>query len=553
MAPVIRLRPIGNLANRMLQFMAARRLADLVPGAVVIGVHLPEWGWEPSAQDQVGVSAGAAVIERHDQFDLSILSQRLNSGEYKEVVLQDFLQDLRFYHGPGYYRALFKPSQRDMVDLPTFCDQELIINIRGGEILAGIDHYPLVPVAFYQEIVERTGLLPVLMGQLDESPYLDRLVQAFPNARRIPSQGPARDFQMVRSATNIVLSVSTFSFLAAWLSNARTVHLPLLGFFNPSHVREVNLLPLEEFHWKFYLFPMTYGVPVADMLALHDRRGRNWRGIPSEQIAYINANRPFIRRRAGLQFPVVDSKWYVTEYTDAAMEIAEGWYDDPQHHFEAIGQARGYQPARSRSMLTPLFETWALAGENLALGRPATQSSVGEAPAIRTPEADAAGAVNGSFVERYGFHTQEEDQPWWQVDLEARSVIEAVIVFNRVDHPVIAMRAVPLRILLSADAVTWTVAYETECGLWWAWMEIRCSGVHPIARLPATSACRRCAERFCISSRSRCLVCTATRRSLIVKYREGADRRSSVLRRKQINAGEVGAVAAGVASQESIT
>lgn len=43
MAPVIRVWPVGNLANRMLQFMAARRLADLVPGAIVTGVHLPEW------------------------------------------------------------------------------------------------------------------------------------------------------------------------------------------------------------------------------------------------------------------------------------------------------------------------------------------------------------------------------------------------------------------------------------------------------------------------------------------------------------------------------
>lgn len=145
---------------------------------------------------------------------------------------------------------------------------------------------------------------------------------------------------------------------------------------------------------------------------------------------YITTNRPFAKRRTGLKFPAVDSKWYVTEYPDVAIEIAEGWYDDPQHHFEVVGQARSYLPARTRSMLTSLYETWALTGQHLALGRPAAQSSVGEAPANRAPEADAAGAVNGSFVDRYGFHTQEEDQPWWEVDLEARSAVEAVIVFT---------------------------------------------------------------------------------------------------------------------------
>ncbi len=462
MPPVIRVRPIGNLANRMLQFMAARRLADLVPGAVVTGVHLPEWGWDSPASDHAGASEGTAVIERSEQFDLLKLSDGLNSEEYKEVLILDFLQDIRFYREPASYRALFQPLERDTVDLPTFSDQELVINIRGGEVLAGIEHYPIVPVAFYQDIVEQTGLRPVLMGQLDRSPYLDRLLQAFPDARTIPSQGAMRDFEMVRSATHIVPGVSTFSWLASWLSSARTIHLPLLGFFNPCHVREVNLLPLDEIRWRFYLFPLTYGVPVVDMLRFHDRTGRNWRRVSAEQIAYITANRPFIKRRVGAPFPVVDNKWYVAEHPDAAMEIAEGWYDDPQHHFEAIGEARGHPPARNKAMLTALYDTWALTGQNLALGRPATQSSVGEAPADRTPEADAAGAVNGSFIERYGFHTKDEDQPWWQVDLEAQSVIEAVVVFNRIDHPVIAKRAVPLRILLSVDGATWTVAFETE-------------------------------------------------------------------------------------------
>ncbi len=460
--PIIRLRPIGNLANRMLQFMAARRLADLVPCAILTGVHLPEWGWEPPSQDHVAATEEVVVIERSDQFDLPALSDRLNSGQYREVLILDFLQDLRFYHGPAYYRMLFQSPERDIVDLPRFSDRELVINLRGGEILAGIDHYPVVPIMFYQDVVESTGLQPVLMGQLDPSPYLDRLVRAFPNARRISSQGAMRDFQMVRSATHIVPSVSTFSWVAAWLSEATSVHLPLLGFFNPSHVPEVNLLPLDEISWRFHLFPLTYGLPVANMLQSYDRTGRNWRRIPREQLAYITANRPFIRRRAGLQFPAVDNKWYVEQYPDAAGEIADGWYEDPQHHFEAVGQTRGYLPARSRAMLAPLYQSWGLAGRNLALRQPATQSSVGEAPPGHTREADAAGAVDGSFVERYGFHTREEDQPWWQVDLQAQSIIEAAVVYNRIDHPVIAMRATPLRILLSADGVIWTVAYETD-------------------------------------------------------------------------------------------
>jgi hypothetical protein len=460
MAPVIRVVPIGNIANRMLQYMAACRLADLVPGAVIKGVRLPEWGIESADSGEDELQRGILVIRKTEQFDLRRLSGMLNDGIFRGVLIQDFLQDIRFYHEPAYYRQVFTPSVQDVSDLPTFSSDELVINIRAGEILAGVDHYPLVPVPFYQEIIENTGLRPVLMGQLDAGPYLDRFRAAFPDARVIPSQGAIRDFQMIRSATHIAPSVSTFSWLASWLSDARTIHLPLLGFLNPSQYPDVNLLALEDVRWWYYLFPLSYGLPEAETLRFHDVAGKNWRMIPPEQVSYIVNNRPFIGRRSGLRVPTVNERWYLREYQVAAAEISEGWYADPQHHFEAAGQARGYL-SDSGNAAVSMYPELAFDGTNLALGRAASQSSVAEWSVGRTVQDDAAGAVNGSFVERYGFHTAEEYQPWWQVDLGGRAGIEAVVVYNRIDHPAIRMRATPLRILLSDDGETWTAVHET--------------------------------------------------------------------------------------------
>ena len=61
--------------------------------------------------------------------------------------------------------------------------------------------------------------------------------------------------------------------------------------------------------------------------------------------------------------------------------------------------------------------------KNLALGRPATQSSVSRWSKFPTPEADAAGAVNGTIDGQPGFHTANEPCPWWQVDLQATYAI----------------------------------------------------------------------------------------------------------------------------------
>jgi FkbM family methyltransferase len=68
-------------------------------------------------------------------------------------------------------------------------------------------------------------------------------------------------------------------------------------------------------------------------------------------------------------------------------------------------------------------------GVNIALNKPATQSSLSE---YSRPN-DAQGGVNGIINGSFGFHTKKECQPWWQVDLGESVSIDEVIVFNRLD------------------------------------------------------------------------------------------------------------------------
>ncbi|GAA1528273.1 alpha-L-fucosidase [Kribbella lupini] len=68
---------------------------------------------------------------------------------------------------------------------------------------------------------------------------------------------------------------------------------------------------------------------------------------------------------------------------------------------------------------------------NLALGRTASQSSEYEtaAPAARAVDGNRDGGFwNGSLS-----HTAEQDEAWWQVDLESRRPIGGVTIFNRTD------------------------------------------------------------------------------------------------------------------------
>ena len=69
--------------------------------------------------------------------------------------------------------------------------------------------------------------------------------------------------------------------------------------------------------------------------------------------------------------------------------------------------------------------------KNLALNKPATQSSTSQWSNSRVAEEDARGANNGQISGDYAFHTERERGPWWQVDLQSEFYIRSVVIFNR--------------------------------------------------------------------------------------------------------------------------
>ncbi|GAA1650004.1 hypothetical protein GCM10009744_46970 [Kribbella alba] len=96
--------------------------------------------------------------------------------------------------------------------------------------------------------------------------------------------------------------------------------------------------------------------------------------------------------------------------------------------------AVGMLASQTATALTPgpqASQAAALADDNLALGRTASQSSEYEiaAPASRAVDGNTdAGFWNGSLS-----HTSDELQPWWQVDLESRQRIGSIAIYNRTD------------------------------------------------------------------------------------------------------------------------
>ncbi|MBN02442.1 MAG: hypothetical protein CMJ77_25360 [Planctomycetaceae bacterium] len=86
--------------------------------------------------------------------------------------------------------------------------------------------------------------------------------------------------------------------------------------------------------------------------------------------------------------------------------------------------------------------------ENIALGKTASQSS-------DSLGGNAGRAVDGNTDGTFGVnsttHTQQEEQPWWEVDLGQESHLNRIKIWNRTDSPVLE-RLKPFRVvLLDAD------------------------------------------------------------------------------------------------------
>ncbi len=69
--------------------------------------------------------------------------------------------------------------------------------------------------------------------------------------------------------------------------------------------------------------------------------------------------------------------------------------------------------------------------DDIALHKPATQSSVSQWSHFGTVEEEALGANAGVIPDDYGFCTESEVNPWWQVDLQDEYLVEKVIILNR--------------------------------------------------------------------------------------------------------------------------
>ena len=76
------------------------------------------------------------------------------------------------------------------------------------------------------------------------------------------------------------------------------------------------------------------------------------------------------------------------------------------------------------------------------------------------PEEDARGGVDGIKTGMWGFHTENESDPWWQVDLGKPTAIDRIVLYNRCDS--CQSRIARLVVLFSLDGKDFKQAFQND-------------------------------------------------------------------------------------------
>lgn len=263
MSRTIRIRPYMGLGNRMLQYMMAEAIRAELPDAQIYGPGLPEWNIPAAAEppDQ----AFAVTLRGHSVplDEMLALCRQVASVDIQIATLSA----RQSYYLPhrATCQAMFPISSHQ----PSAGEDELVINLRLAEVVDGAHpNYMPLPIDWYRDLIVITDLNPVFMGQLGDDAYSHALRLAFPDARFIPSNGAMADFDFIARAPNLALPISTFAWLAAWLSPLnRTIHLPVVGLYNPAARPDHDLLPVADPRYRFHIGELHHWSASPQQLA----------------------------------------------------------------------------------------------------------------------------------------------------------------------------------------------------------------------------------------------------------------------------------------------
>jgi hypothetical protein len=133
------------------------------------------------------------------------------------IILAGYYQDFRYYKG----RKAFVLGLLNLYPLQRYPgEHDIVLNFRGTD-LSGVQ----MPFSYYRWILDQEQFDRLWI--VTEDPHHETVVRLSDcYSGEVLSNGAISDFTFVMSAKKIIMSVSTFCWMAAWLSDADKIYFP---------------------------------------------------------------------------------------------------------------------------------------------------------------------------------------------------------------------------------------------------------------------------------------------------------------------------------------
>ena len=237
---MIELHYIGRMGNQIFQYVFARIMAEET--GLALPNSLPGF---PYAGPVEGESYDEPTKKlRGHELDLQAL---LRYSKPRRFILTGYYQRVEYYE--PYADRIRQWLRQDDEDFRRPEPGTLVAHVRGGDLYDGsVDGkihpgYPATPYHYYARLIAaRRGVKHLaIVSDKPDDPVASRLADRF-GGERI-NQSALEDFSFLRHADDLILSMSSFAWWAAWLSSARRIDVPLIGLWHPLSARtDVNLI-----------------------------------------------------------------------------------------------------------------------------------------------------------------------------------------------------------------------------------------------------------------------------------------------------------------------
>lgn len=228
---------MGRFANQVIQYMTAKSIQ--IESGENFKIKFSK------AIDQVQLSEGQHIdnkpIEGNEiirvssnTFNTIDLVNRIKEGNVS-IILSSYCARASYFNK---YAQIFQKIINPLNEFSYegFGEDYLVIHVRLGDIISGDPHpwYKPLPLNYYDHLISTTKLKPVFIGEFCDHFYSNALKLKFKNAIFIDSNNSTIIFNILSRSVNVVLAISTFSWLATFLSsNTKRIFYPISGILNP--------------------------------------------------------------------------------------------------------------------------------------------------------------------------------------------------------------------------------------------------------------------------------------------------------------------------------